>query len=60
MEKQKFISNFEHVVVFGKDNTTTTSTLTFEQTIKYLVQYTSNDAELGAKIRMLINNTYGK
>ena len=60
MKKQEFISSFEHKVVFGKDSITTTNVLELKNTIKYLVQHTPNDAELGAKIRMLINNTYGK
>ena len=61
MEKQKFISNFEHVVVFGKDDAISiVNPNNFQEKVRYLVQYTSNDAELGAKVRILINNTYGK
>lgn len=59
-EEQKFISTFEHHVVFGKDSMTTTNILDLKNTIKYLVQHTPNDTELGARIRELINNTYGK
>ena len=62
MEKQKFISNFEHHVVFGQSNTELLlkDAKDLKQTIKDLVQHTPNDAELGARIRQLINNTYGK
>ena len=61
MENQKFISNFEHHVVFGKNDTSSINlpNITLKQ-LQNLVQHTSSDAELGARIRQLINNTYGK
>ena len=61
MEKQKFISNFEHVVVFGKDDAISiVNPNNFQEKVRYLVKNTQNDQELGEKIRVLINYTYGK
>lgn len=60
VHKQEFVSNFEHKVVFGQSNTELLleNAKDLKQTIKELAQYTPNDADLGGKIRMLINKMY--